>query len=426
MKKIVTLLLTVLCLTAFCIVNFRPVKAQYQGDVTIKSDGDITPASAPIVQSGNNYDLTGDIAGSIIVNESNIVLNGKGLSLSGGLLIQGVSNVTVEDFVITDGEFFGDNGVTGILLDNALQVTVTNNTISGIWDIQEMNAVGFYGIELSGGGSNVITGNSLLNNGRGVIFFETQKNLIVDNTFINNIAGFNSQFVGTFIELYDSSNNTFYHNNFFATYGAVASGGDSINVWDDGFPAGGNYWGQQTGREIDNTGISDTPYVIDSRNKDLYPLIQPYNSSFLANYLQEIIPPKISVESPLSEIYSKTNISLVFSIDEPFYWIGYSLDGEHNVTVNGNTTISNIAYGSQSIKIYANSTFGIIGVSKTIDFSIAKAEPLTPEIVIAVFVVVIGSGFAIIYHGKHRKTANLSKIDLFRQSVAVFKSLKSA
>ena len=98
---IALILILILALAMICV---QPVKTQYQGDVTINSDGSITPASAPIVQSGNTYNLTGEVDGSITVNESNIVLNGKGLSLSGGLLIQGVSNVTVEDFVVTDGE----------------------------------------------------------------------------------------------------------------------------------------------------------------------------------------------------------------------------------------------------------------------------------------------------------------------------------
>jgi parallel beta-helix repeat protein len=364
---IALILILILALAMICV---QPVKTQYQGDVTINSDGSITPASAPIVQSGNTYNLTGEVDGSITVNESNIVLNGEGLSLSSGLLIQGVSNVTVEDFVVTDGEELSSNEIDGILLNYASHVTITNNTISGIWSIWELNGVGFCGIDVWGGSSNVITGNSLLNNHVGLDFTNTQNNLIINNNIVDNASQDGLSIGG--ILFGDASNNTIYHNNIIMTYGALALTPNSVNVWDDGFPAGGNYWGIQTGKEIDSTGISDSPYVIDSLNKDLYPLIQPFNSSFLANYEQEIIPPKISVASPLNETYSKTNVSLAFSIDKPFNWIGYSLDSQRNVTVNGNTTISNIAYGSHSIKIYANSTFGIIGVSKTIDFSIVK------------------------------------------------------
>ena len=400
MKKTVIIAAVLLCLMVLVVVCVQQVKAQYQGSVIINSDGSVTPASAPIVQSGNTYSLTGEVDGSIAVNESNIVLNGKGFSLSGGLLIQGVSNVSVENFVVTDGAELDGGGIDGILLNWASHVTVTNNTISGIWSIQEMNAVAFYGVLVWGGGSNVFTGNSLLNNAYGLYLSETQKNLIVDNTFVNNNTGW----VNSLITFWDSSNNTIYHNNFIAKYGSLAENpGDSINIWDDGFPAGGNYWGQQTGKEIDNTGISDTPYVIDSRNKDLYPLIQPFNSSFLANYEREIIPPKILVQSPLSETYSNTNISLVFSIDKPFNWIGYSLDRHQNVSVTGNTTLTGLSSSLHSITVYANGTFGNMGASETISFTIAKPFPTVTVAAVSGAVVAALVAAGLLVYFKKRK-----------------------
>jgi len=65
--------------------------------------------------------------------------------------------------------------------------------------------------------------------------------------------------------------------------------------------------------------------VIDLRNQDRYPLMDPFNASFLANYEQEIVPPKVTVLSPLNKTYSDSNVSLVFLIDKPFNWVGYSL-----------------------------------------------------------------------------------------------------
>ena len=59
---------------------------------------------------------------------------------------------------------------------------------------------------------------------------------------------------------------------------------------------------------------------------------------------------------------------------------------------------------SHSITVYANSTFGIIGASKNIDFTVkpaVKSEPLTSMIVIlvsaTVIAIVIGSVAAILY-----------------------------
>jgi hypothetical protein len=55
----------------------------------------------------------------------------------------------------------------------------------------------------------------------------------------------------------------------------------SVNVWDDGYPSGGNYWNDYEGQhpnasEIDGSDIWDTPYVIDANNTDHYPLLSPY------------------------------------------------------------------------------------------------------------------------------------------------------
>jgi hypothetical protein len=52
------------------------------------------------------------------------------------------------------------------------------------------------------------------------------------------------------------------------------------NTWDDGYPAGGNYWSDYVTRypsasEIDASGLWDTPYVINENNQDNYPLMLP-------------------------------------------------------------------------------------------------------------------------------------------------------
>ena len=425
-RGIIAFSLVLLCLIASNEVYLQPVKAQYQSNVTINADGSITPTSAPIVPSGNTYNLTSNIDGSITVNRSNIELDGNGFSLSNGLLLYADSNITVNGFVIT-GNQFGSNVVypedggaeDGILLSNTSNVMIVNNTIFSIWSLWELNGEAFNGIDVEGGNSNIITGNLILNDATGIFFDNTQKNLITNNDIVDNASQDGLTSCG--IWFWHASNNTIYHNNLMdIPYGTQASNGDlggipytpnSVNVWDGGFPAGGNYWGVQTGKEIGNTGISDSPYVLDSQNIDRYPLIRPFNSSFLANYEQEITPPKVSVVSPLNETYSESNISLSFAIDRPFNWEGYILDGQSNVTISGNTTISNIGYGSHSITVYANSTFGIIGASKTIDFNVVKSKPFTSMVVIlvsaTVIAIVIGSVVAVLYHRRHRKTADL-------------------
>lgn len=51
-------------------------------------------------------------------------------------------------------------------------------------------------------------------------------------------------------------------------------------------------------------------------------------------------------------------------------WIGYSLDGEANVTITGNTTLTNVSYGIHSIRVYTNDTSGNMGSSDIVYFTV--------------------------------------------------------
>jgi len=44
-------------------------------------------------------------------------------------------------------------------------------------------------------------------------------------------------------------------------------------------------------------------------------------------------PPTISIVSPENKTYSVNNVSLAFVVDDPTSWVGYSLDGQANVTI---------------------------------------------------------------------------------------------
>jgi len=85
----------------------------------------------------------------------------------------------------------------------------------------------------------------------------------------------------------------------------------------------------------------------------------------------------ISIVSPQTTTYAKKSIPLIFTVDEPTSWIGYSLDGQSNVTTAVNTTLAGLAEGLHSIVVYANDTSGNMGTSNTVSFMITL--PYGPE-----------------------------------------------
>jgi hypothetical protein len=97
------------------------------------------------------------------------------------------------------------------------------------------------------------------------------------------------------------TNNTFYHNVFVNNsvnvkfYNNIITGG---NFWDNGVQ--GNYWSNYNGSDINNDGIGDTPYVINSANSDGYPLFSPFNEPSI-----NVTPPVYDLQINIPE----TNVS---------------------------------------------------------------------------------------------------------------------
>jgi parallel beta-helix repeat protein len=145
-----------------------------------------------------------------------------------------------------------------------------------------MNAITYVGIHVKGGGSNSFTGNTLVNNMAGMIFRDSSHNMINGNDVTCGANSWNLYDNVGGILFANSSNNTIYHNNFRIYYSNHA--GDtfnSINVWDDGFPGGGNYWSDYLtkyprAQMIGGSGIGNLSYVIDSKNIDRFPLMEEF------------------------------------------------------------------------------------------------------------------------------------------------------
>jgi len=87
------------------------------------------------------------------------------------------------------------------------------------------------------------------------------------------------------IRLFLSDANHIYHNSFVDNPTQALTDQSYINLWDNFYPSGGNYWTDYDGADLhsgpnqdenDNDGIGDTLHTINENNQDNYPLMKPY------------------------------------------------------------------------------------------------------------------------------------------------------
>jgi len=257
------------------------VSNSYQNTVV-----DNTVNGKPLVylEGVSDYSIAGDAGQVILVKCRNIRVEGLNITRASiGIQLWMTNSSTITGNNVT-------NNVIGIDLRYSSNNVVSGNNITAN---QEIN----YGIQVSYSSNNIISGNNIANNYFGVQLLLSEDNSISGNNIANSNVGIwleissnniisgnniaNSNRYG--IQLRYNSNNRIFHNNFINNTFQVYSI-ESANVWDDGYPSGGNYWSDYAGYDGNLDGIGDAPYIIDSNNADNYPLISPFRSTYPKGY----------------------------------------------------------------------------------------------------------------------------------------------
>jgi hypothetical protein len=75
---------------------------------------------------------------------------------------------------------------------------------------------------------------------------------------------------------------------------------------------------------------------------------------------------------PPENLSSTSTVPLNFMVNEAYSQAAYSLNGQENVTVSGNSTIPNLPAGQYNVTFYAWDTAGNSGASQTANFTVAE------------------------------------------------------
>jgi hypothetical protein len=142
--------------------------------------------------------------------------------------------------------------------------------------------------------------------------------------------------------------------------------------------------------------------------------VNSHYSSCAIFFTAETPPPIIQILSvEQQQVFDVSDVPLRFSVSEPFSWLGYSLDGQDNVTITGNTTLTGLTEGTHSLFVYANDSFGQTARSLIRYFTIAESSSFTtpfPMMGIAVAIIasvaIISFGLAA-YFAKFKRKRNI-------------------
>ena len=110
-----------------------------------------------------------------------------------------------------------------------------------------------------------------------------------------------------------------------------------------------------------------------------------------------------SILSPLNKTYDISDVPLLFKVDKSVTQISYSLDGQDNVMVVGNTTLTGLSNGEHNVTVYATDEAGNTGASETITFSVEVPFPVAPVAAASVATVaVVGVGLLVYFRKRKR------------------------
>jgi len=227
-----------------------------------------------VTVSGN--DLGGD-QGVFVFTSSLVEISDNQISggVDGGIILNSCSDVSIYENRLS-GAADPSYGVIGV--SSCGGVNITNNTLDPSW----YTGTNIILLKVSLSNSTVIAGNTISNSLTAVSISDSSYTTIIENNIQSNARG---------VVLNNTDNSSIFHNNFLNNTVQAIDTYSTQNIWDNGYPSGGNYWSDYV--RIDNCsgplqnicpspdGIGDTPYAF-NYNQDRYPLMKPFAPQMFA------------------------------------------------------------------------------------------------------------------------------------------------
>jgi nitrous oxidase accessory protein len=183
------------------------------------------------------------------------------------------SNNANSNLILGNSIINNDYGNSGIFLSYSNDNFFCKNKLSGIFG---------YGMELWNSNNNTITANDVINSQLATI---TEGNSSNNKIYLNNFIK-NNNWKDYIYDPYVDPNIRY----------AYPSLTMSTNIWD--FDKKGNHWGNYNGSDLNNDGKGDTPYVINANNQDNFPLMAPIDTDSINVTLPEWASASFPTPSP--------------------------------------------------------------------------------------------------------------------------------
>jgi len=265
--------------------------------VTSNTIGNNSGNGVNLYRTRNAYLASNTVSGSTI---NGVYLDHTiSVNLTSNTLSDNAKNgvhVTVSYYVTFYRNEVNGSGRHGFFIESSSWIDIVSNTVKNTQ---------YYAIYLGPPPSSAINtdirivSNTITSNDRGIVL-NVCKDITISSNYVsraifaiqlvdraNNtlIAGNTATDSVYGIHVKSSTGNRIYHNRIENNTGQARDDKGPENTWDDGYPSGGNYWGDYPGSDYfsgpgqdipGSDGIGDTPYVIDADSGDRYPLISLY------------------------------------------------------------------------------------------------------------------------------------------------------